>query len=200
MKFKWIVPILLVVVLLTACSGVEMVPAPQSTPAPTRAIPATQAVPPAQAQPAGKETPALIAPFDETPNPHPDDQVKPHPTGLMAQQPLPSFDPQPGDAKLQQGPAFVDHSELVSLSDSPYRLALHITGSLPTPCHQLRVKVDQPDRDRQVAVSVYTVVNPDMVCTQVIKPFEISVPVPAYPAGNYQAVVNGQKVGDFTMP
>ncbi len=199
MKFKWFVPVLLAVVLLTACSGVEMVPAPESTPVPTRSTEPVPAVPPAQ-EPVGKETPAMIAPFDETPNPNPDDQLKPHPTGLVGQQPLPSFDPMPGDEKLQQGPAFVDHSELFSLSSEPYRVALHITGSLPTPCHQLRVKTDQPDRDRQIAVTVYTVVNPEMVCTQVIKPFEISVPLSSLPAGTYQVAVNGQKVGDFTMP
>lgn len=199
MNFKRFSIILLAGVLLAACSGVEMVPAPQATPLPAQLQPATPAVQsPTHSQPSIRETPVMIAPFDETPNPN-SDPVQPHAT-QFGQQPLPSFLPQPGDAKLQEGRAFVDRSELGTLKKDPYQAVLYLTGNLPTPCHQLRVKTAPPDSGNNIQVSVYTVFNPDMVCTQVLKFFEIAVPMDVLPAGTYHVAVNGEKVGDFTMP
>ncbi len=179
--------------LLAACSGVEMVPAPESTPAAT-----LSAAQPAQpTQPAVRETDMPIAPFDETPNP---DSEKPLVIGgtKTAGQPLPSIQPQPGDDKLTQANAFVDEAKLVKLDSGQY--ALHVRGNTPTPCHQLRAKVADPDKNNKIVVSVYTVVNPEMICTQVLRVFEVSVPLGDHPQGTYSVEVNGRDAGSFTMP
>lgn len=77
---------------------------------------------------------------------------------------------------------------------------LNLTGSLPTPCHKLQADVSAPDDQKHVNVSVYTLVNPNVICTQVIKPFETTVPLGTLATGNYTVFVNGQPAGNVTVP
>ncbi len=108
--------------------------------------------------------------------------------------------PQPDEAALDRGPVFLDGSEVVSLEGvAAAQSALHFTGSLPDPCHSLRVDVAAPDASNDIQVDVYSVVlNPDMMCTQVLVPFEVTVPVSDLAAGTYRILVNDQEVGSIT--
>ncbi len=213
MKSRSVFVFVLVSVLLAACSGVEMMPASQATSAPTTVQQPAQPAEPTRlvqtgqapadvepAQPVLRETPVKITFFDETPNPNPDDRVKIDGTRVGLPQPQPSLDPQPGDDRLTRGPAFLERVEVVTLESAPPQFALHLTGSTPTPCHHLRVKVDQPDAQKRIAVSVYSVANPEAICTQVLRLFEVSVPLGSYPSGTYTVQVNGQDAGQFTAP
>ena len=108
--------------------------------------------------------------------------------------------PQPGEAALDRGPVFLDTSEVVSLEGvAAAQSALHFTGSLPDPCHSLRVNVAAPDASHDIQVDVYSVVlNPDMMCAQVLVPFEVTVPFSDLSAGTYRILVNDQEVGSIT--
>lgn len=108
--------------------------------------------------------------------------------------------PQPDEAKLDHGPVFLDASEVISLEGvAAAQPALHFTGSLPDPCHALRVNVAAPDASNDIQVEVYSVVlNPDMMCAQVLVPFEVTVPVTDLSAGTYRILVNDQEVGTLT--
>lgn len=108
-----------------------------------------------------------------------------------------SYLPQQSDTQLKQGSVYLDSSEILTLESYPLQFTLHMKGSLPTPCHQLRVAVQQPNAQNQILIEVYSVVDPDKMCTQVLEPFEVTVPLGSYPAGKYTVLVNGEVIAEF---
>lgn len=107
------------------------------------------------------------------------------------------YAPQPSDASLTRGNAFLDSTDLLTLESFPLQFTLHLVGSLPTPCNQLRVTVTTPDSENKIYVDVYSVSNPDEICMQVIKPFEANIPLGSFPEGAYTLWVNGEMVAEF---
>lgn len=106
--------------------------------------------------------------------------------------------PQAGDAALTRGPAFVDEQTLVVRESAPPQYSLELVGSLPSPCHQLRVAVGQPQADGTLKIEVYTVVDPNQMCAQVLKDFKASVPLSPPPAGlTYTVLVNDAPAGEL---
>lgn len=105
--------------------------------------------------------------------------------------------PQPGDSALARDGASLDAYQLLTLESYPPQFNLALTGSLPTPCHQLRVAVSPPDAGNKIAVEVYAVVDPNAVCAQVVQPFEVTVPLGGYPSGHYFLHINGNQATEF---
>ncbi|MDO8754446.1 MAG: hypothetical protein Q7J80_11170, partial [Anaerolineales bacterium] len=83
------------------------------------------------------------------------------------------------------------------LESYPLQFVLALKGSLPTPCHQLRVAVNPPDAGDNVVVAVYSVSIPDEMCVQVLEPFEVNIPLGSFPAGRYTLWVNGEMLTEF---
>jgi hypothetical protein len=108
-----------------------------------------------------------------------------------------SYAPQPGDAKLQRGPALVEESGILTLESFPLQVQLALSGSLPDPCHQLRIQVHPPDETNEIAVEVYSVYDPNEICIQVIEAFSASVSLGSFPSGHYTVTVNGKAAGEF---
>ena len=163
--------------LLAACSG------PAATPALPTEVP-----------PAASPTPR---PTDD-----PDLPVTAEPGGTGTPAPQP-WEPQPGDKLFERGAVFLDVAEIIVLESFPLQVRLHLEGSRPTPCHALRVAVAPPDASNTIAVEVYTVVDPGQACTQVLAPFDETIPLGSFPtaehpSGTYTVVVNGEKAGEFT--
>lgn len=129
---------------------------------------------------------------EATPNPSPDTPVEGGED--MPEQP---FAPLPGDANLQRGNVFIENAELLSMESYPVQFLLSITGALPTPCHQLRVVVSPPDAENKIAVETYSVVDPNMMCTQVLKEFSQGINLGSFPAGQYEVWLNGEKIAEF---
>ncbi|MGQ0605153.1 MAG: hypothetical protein ACT4QE_26045 [Anaerolineales bacterium] len=140
---------------------------------------------------------------DSAPDPSPviTHDPSPTPTPGSAGQPLPTseYAPQPGDSALVRDTAYVDSAELLQLESFPVQTVLKLTGSLPTPCHQLRVAVPQPDAQGNIAVEVYSVVDPNRICAQVLKELDASVPLTGLAPGGYTVLVNGEQVGEFVQ-
>ncbi|MBI5295950.1 MAG: hypothetical protein HY869_10770 [Chloroflexi bacterium] len=105
--------------------------------------------------------------------------------------------PQPADSALTRDGASLDSYQLLTLESYPLQFNLTLTGSLPTPCHQLRVAVSPPNAGNKIAVEVYSVVDPNAVCAQVIQPFEVSVPLGSFPSGHYFLHINGNQATEF---
>ena len=87
------------------------------------------------------------------------------------------FIPSPADSNLMRGNVFLDSTELLTMESYPLQFMLALKGSLPTPCHQLRVAVNPPDTDNKIVVDVYSVANPDEMCVQMLEPFEENIPL-----------------------
>lgn len=105
--------------------------------------------------------------------------------------------PQPGDSALAKSKAFVQEASLLIRESFPPQISLNIKGELPTPCHQLRADVGEPTSDNRINIEVYSVVNPDLMCTQVTKPFEENVDLGTFPSGHYSVFVNDEPAGEF---
>jgi hypothetical protein len=103
------------------------------------------------------------------------------------------------EANLSRGEAFITAQELLVKESYPLQVSLHITGSLPTPCHQLKVEVSEPDEQNKINVEVYSLVDPTQNCIQVLKAFDETIPLASYTDGSYTVTLNGEEVGEFTQ-
>jgi hypothetical protein len=120
-------------------------------------------------------------------------------TGFPSPEATVMQEPAGNEANLSRGEVFITSQELQVKESYPLQVSLLITGSLPTPCHQLKVEVSEPDADNQIAVEAYSLVDPNQNCIQVLKGFEENIPLGSYPDGSYTVVLNGEEVGQFTQ-
>lgn len=132
-------------------------------------------------------TPALNSPITsptEISNPTPE-------------KPVMSYAPQPNDVNLSRGNIFIEEMGLLIRESFPPQITLGISGNLPTPCHELRAEISQPDPENKINLDVYTVVDPKMLCTQVLKPFHENIDLGTFPTGHYSVWSNGELAGEF---
>ncbi len=167
---------------LTACATI--VP----TPTPNPSSSATPPQPPENTPARQPSTPTANAPVNS-----PTNAANPPAT-------KPSFAPAPGDDKLQRGNIFLDASRLLSTASFPPQLFLELAGSLPTPCHQLRVQVPPPNAQNQIRISVYSLADPSAMCVQMLAPFNANVSLGNLAKGKYTVWVNDKQIGEFTVP
>jgi hypothetical protein len=134
-----------------------------------------------------------------TATPVPDStSTSPIATGIPAGElPAMPYAPQPNDANLSRENIFIEELGLLIRESYPPQVSLSISGNLPTPCHQLRAEVNAPDAENKINVNVYTVVDPNMLCTQVLKPFQENIGLETYPPGHYTVWANGELAGEF---
>ena len=109
----------------------------------------------------------------------------------------PDYVPRPGDTTLSRAEIYLDSSSIVSQGSNPVQFFLSIKGNLPTPCNQLRVLVNAPDSQNRIMLEVYSVADPNRMCTQILKPFEQMISLGSFPDGHYTIYINGKQVGEF---
>jgi len=107
------------------------------------------------------------------------------------------YAPQDSDSSMIRSEAYIDSSGLLILESYPLQFMLNIKGSLPTPCNALRILVNPPDAENKIYVDVYSVINPDQVCVQVLSPFEVNVSLGSFATGHYILFVNRSQVAEF---
>ena len=107
------------------------------------------------------------------------------------------LEPIPGEEKMIRGKAFIQESELLVLESYPLQIVLGLKGNLPTPCHYLRAEVSEPDDQNRIFVEVYSLIEPDVICVQVLQDFDSRIDLGSYPDGSYTVWVNGEQVGEF---
>ncbi len=105
--------------------------------------------------------------------------------------------PRPADSSLLRENAYIESTDLLTMESYPLQFMLTVKGELPTPCNQLRVEVRPPDADNKILVDVYSLVEPDIMCAEVIQPFSQNIPLGSFPSGHYTLWVNGEKVAEF---
>lgn len=171
--------ILMAMVLLAACANPTVVPQE-----PTPGSPAEEPGLP----PATGPTPEPTSPDDPVVSPA-DPQVP------VTPEPQP-WQPVPGDKDLKQGNVFIEGHDILVLEKFPPEFLLNLNGNLPTPCHELRVEVSEPDEEDRIHVMVYSLVDPGQICTQVLKPFDVSVSLGTFSSGKYAVWMNGEEIGE----
>lgn len=98
---------------------------------------------------------------------------------------------------VDAGPFFVDSTDILLMESFPVQVALRVNGNLPTPCHQAVWDVE--DDGEAIHVTLATVAADDEVCTQVLVPTELSVPLGSFESGARTVILNGEEVGDFRI-
>ncbi len=122
--------------------------------------------------------------------------VQPAPTQAPTA-PLSPYPPRPGDDALRRGNVYLDQVDLLIMESYPIQVSLSIQGSLPTPCHQLRVVVSEADEENRIQVELYSLVDPVLLCVQVLEPFSLDLPLGAFSTGHYEVWINDERVGEF---
>lgn len=77
-----------------------------------------------------------------------------------------------------EGQFFIDGVSVRQLESHPVQLFLDVDGHAPTPCHTVAYEVER-DRQDDVVVHLTTVEQADTMCTQVLVPHRITVPLGA---------------------
>ena len=113
--------------------------------------------------------------------------------------PASPLDPLPGEDKMLRGEVSVSSSELIIMESYPLQVDLAVEGTLPTPCHHLRAVVHEPDGENAIHVELYSLVDPEVVCVQMLQAFESRIPLGSYPDGTYSVYLNEELVGEFTQ-
>lgn len=123
--------------------------------------------------------------------------TSPPPDGTPEEPLIDPYAPKPGDLALIRGNVFVQEMGLLIRESFPPQIALTVSGELPTPCHQLRVLIGEPDAENRIDVEVYSVVNPDLACIQVVEPLDATIELGTFSSGHYSVWVNGELAGEF---
>ncbi len=105
------------------------------------------------------------------------------------------LDPIPGEEAMVRSEVIIKEVEILTLESFPPKYMLIINGDLPTPCHNLRAEVNEPDQNNRINVEIYALVDPDVICVQVIQPFETNIGLGSYPEGEFSLYVNGELAG-----
>jgi hypothetical protein len=100
---------------------------------------------------------------------------------------------------MSRGEAIFTTKDVLLQETFPLQVLLHLKGTLPTPCHHLRARIDGPDIENRIQVDMYSLYKPDEVCIQVLQEFDIFLPLGSFPDGTYTIWLNGEKIGDFVQ-
>jgi len=118
-------------------------------------------------------------------------------TTNAAATPANPYAPRITDQILSQSSIYLKTAELLVMESYPPQFLLSLTGDLPTPCHEIRAVIHEPDDDNNIETEVYSLTDPNTVCVQVLEPFEVKIPINISSPGRYSVSVNGQKIGEF---
>lgn len=103
---------------------------------------------------------------------------------------------------MVRGPVYLGEMQLFIMESYPVQVSLHILGELPTPCHTFSYSITDPNDKMEIHIDVFSIVEDEAVCVQMVQPFEENIPIPmaGKADGNYSVWVNGEIVGEFSYP
>jgi hypothetical protein len=198
MKLPRFVSFLIIALFVAGCA--KGTASPVVTENPT--IPPTQLSSPSQAAPATPASSSTSYPAPGNSSSVPTTSTYPGPgqsgSGTNAI-PLSGYEPQAGDESLKRDNVTLDMnaSQLVVNASEPVQVRAVLTGSMPDPCHSLRVLVTPADSSNTINIEAYSLVDPNTACVTKIEPFTASIPLGSYSSGEYTVNVNGEKLGIF---
>jgi hypothetical protein len=88
-------------------------------------------------------------------------------------------------------PVYPDTVEIVFSADDPGRVAVLVTGFLPTPCHVLAWDLNELSPEGMTVLDLYSVVEGDQACAEILQPFAETIDLGLFAPGSYVLVLNG---------
>jgi hypothetical protein len=109
--------------------------------------------------------------------------------------------PQLSTPKLQRDTVFIDYSRsmIVMAATSRNQVYVYLVGSLPDPCHMLRISQVTSTSSNVINLDVYSLYDPTLACITVIQPFTVTYSLGSFSPGMYSMFVNGVKLGTFEI-
>ena len=108
------------------------------------------------------------------------------------------YAPKPEDLSLKQDGVILTSTSLSERFDlTPIRAELHILGSMPSVCSELRIKVNPPNIKYQISIEIYSVSDSKLKCENVFQQVDTTILLGAYSAGQYSVWVNESFVGSI---
>jgi len=106
--------------------------------------------------------------------------------------------PKVEDVSLKQDGVILTSTSLSERSDlTPIRAELHVLGSMPSVCSELRIKVNPPNNQYQIGIEIYSVVDQKPNCENVFQQFDTTILLGEYSAGQYTVWANDSFVGSI---
>lgn len=106
------------------------------------------------------------------------------------------YAPKLEDVSLKQDRVIITSASLSERYDlTPIRAELHLLGSMPSVCSELRVKVKPPDEQYRIIIEVYSVSDLKLNCENVFQQFKVSMVLGQYSPGQYTVWVNDNLAG-----
>lgn len=130
----------------------------------------------------------------------PEEPTSSEPSGVPIPLPTNPYQPRPGDERFTRGPVFIETVDLLIRESYPPQYAVMIKGNLPTPCHEVRAVVEPPEMSNKIKINVFSLVDPEKICVQVLAKFEMTISLGSFPAGNYEVWVNDMMIGHINAP
>jgi hypothetical protein len=108
------------------------------------------------------------------------------------------YAPKAEDLKLKQDGVILTSVSLSERYDlTPLRSEIHVFGSMPSVCSELRIKVDPPNIEYQIILEIYSVADPKLNCENVFQQVDTTILLGVYSAGQYTVWVNDGYVGSI---
>jgi hypothetical protein len=101
--------------------------------------------------------------------------------------------PDPTRDAPEEGPVYIDSVEILYLESFPVQVHLRVQGSLPTPCHEATWDVEQDEEG--ISVRLWSQADPEVICVQVLEPFEVAIPIGTFESASLPVMLNGEPVG-----
>ncbi len=104
----------------------------------------------------------------------------------------------PEDTGRKRSEVMLTSTNLSERADlTPVQNELHVLGSMPRTCSELRIVVNPPNNAYQIYIEIYSITDPNLKCEYVFQQFNATVLLGVYSAGRYTIWVNDGYVGDF---
>jgi hypothetical protein len=101
------------------------------------------------------------------------------------------------DSTNTRAPVFISQIQTMQDENDTTKFSLNVGGDMPSPCHQIRASVSPPDPEGKIDVVLYSIVDPNTPCAQVLASFQVSIPLGSFPTGHYVIALNGEVIDEF---
>ena len=112
-----------------------------------------------------------------------------------------TYQPNSSDSGMMVDQVFLDSVTVQQSTSLPPNVLAILRGSLPTPCHLLRVVSLLSTQPDQIVLKAYSLFKKGQICIQKVQPFEVAMPLtkPGV-ADTYHLSVNGKEYLTFAWP
>jgi hypothetical protein len=105
----------------------------------------------------------------------------------------------PDSHSVEKGPAYVDFdsTEIIVKESFPMQVEIMIHGDLPSPCHELKWEILEPDENKAIHITVYSEIDSGISCSEMLESFVERIPLGEFEDSGYSIWINDYKVGAF---